>query len=242
LNNLDLHALRSAQGRLANAWHRTRTIILLGPPGAGKGTQAPRIAQQYGLKHLSTGDMLRDNVQRDTDLAKKAAPLIKRGELVPDDMMLCMIQERIAQPDCKAGFILDGFPRTIGQARGLESIGCSYKSTRTTVLNFVVRPESLVRRLMNRRICKAHGHIYNLLDRPPLRSGFCDLDGSELMQREDDAESVVRERIYLYEQHTRPLIAYYSAKGILHEVRAVCDPDAVTADIFKCLNPKSTAR
>ena len=181
--------------------------------------------------------MLRDNVQRGTELAKQAEPLIKRGELVPDSIMLGMVKERIALPDCKKGFILDGFPRTIGQARGLEQSGSSYKSRATTVLNFIVKPDLLVQRVMNRRICKAHGHIYNLVDRPPIHAGVCDADNSELIQREDDTETVVRERIQLYERHTRPLIDYYLRQGLLHEVEAVSDPDAVTANIFKFLNP-----
>lgn len=180
--------------------------------------------------------MLRDNVNRGTDLAKQAAPLISRGELVPDSIMLGMVQERIAQSDCRNGFILDGFPRTIGQARGLEQISSVYKSRATTVLNFVVQPALLVRRVMNRRICKKSGHIYNLVEHPPTHSGVCDVDGSELIQREDDREAVVRERIHLYEQHTRPLVDYYSAQGLLQEVEAICDPDAVTASIVKILS------
>jgi adenylate kinase len=238
LNSLDFLNLRSAQGRFETPWYQARTVILLGPPGAGKGTQAQRIAGQYGLKHLSTGDMLRDNLHRETELAKKARPLINRGELVPDDIVLGMVQERIAQPDCKNGFILDGFPRTLRQAHGLEEICSPYKSRATTVLNFVVQPELLVRRLMNRRICKKSGHIYNLIDHPPIHHGICDIDGSELEQRSDDTEAVVRERIYLYEHHTRPLIDYYSAQGLLHEVEAMCDPDAVTGNILKVLNRK----
>jgi adenylate kinase len=236
LNSLDFQNLRSAQGRLGTPWYQARTVILLGPPGAGKGTQAQRIASQCGLKHLSTGDMLRDNIDRGTDLAEKARPLINRGELVPDDIVLGMVRERISQPDCKNGFILDGFPRTLRQARGLEGISSPYKSRATTVLNFAVRPELLVRRLVNRRICKKSGHIYNLIDHPPIHAGICDLDDSELLQRPDDAEGVVRERIHMYEHHTRPLIDYYSAQGLLHEVECMCDPDAVTANILKVLS------
>lgn len=180
--------------------------------------------------------MLRDNIHRDTELAKKSQPLINRGELVPDDIVLGMVQERIAQPDCKKGFILDGFPRTLRQARGLDEICRPYKSEATTVLNFVVKPELLVSRLINRRICKKCGHIYNLIEHPPAHSGICDMDGSELLQRADDTEDVVRERIYAYEHHTRPLIDYYSARGLLHEVEGMSDPDAVTENILKVLN------
>jgi adenylate kinase len=236
LDSLDFQNTRSAQGRFANPWYHSRTIILLGPPGAGKGTQAPRIAQQYGLKHLSTGDMLRDNMSRGTTLAKNVAPLIKRGELVPDDVMLSMVRERISQPDCQGGFILDGFPRTIPQAKGLELLNSPCKSRVTTVLNLVVKPELLVRRVVNRRICRQSSHIYNLIEQPPTHPGVCDIDGSDLIQREDDKEAIVRERIGLYEHHTRPLVDYYSAQGLLHQVEAICDPDIVTADILKVLN------
>ncbi len=217
-------------------------VILLGPPGAGKGTQAQRIARHYGLQHLSTGDMLRDNLQRDTDLARKAKPLINRGELVPDNIVLGMVQERMAQSDRENGFILDGFPRTLAQAVGLEGICHLYKSRSTTVLNVAVQPDLVVRRLTNRRICKMRGHIYNLVDRSPIHPGICDADGSELMQRPDDTEDVIRERIHAYERHTRPLIDYYSAQGLLYEVDGVGDPDAVMTDIKKVLDREDPAK
>jgi adenylate kinase len=236
LNGLDFHNQKSVQDGLGTLWNCVRMVILLGPPGAGKGTQAQRIAGQFGLQHLSTGDMLRDNVHRDTELARKAKPLINRGELVPDDIVLGMVQDRIARSNCENGFILDGFPRTLPQARGLEGICHLYKSRSTTVLNMVVQPELLVRRLTNRRICKMSGHIYSLVDRPPIHPGICDVDGSELMQRPDDTEAVIRERIYAYECHTRPLIDYYSARGVLHEVQGVGDPDAVMTSIMNVLD------
>ena len=236
MNGLDFQNLRSAQGRFGTPWYQPRTVILLGPPGAGKGTQAQRIAVQFGLKHVSTGEMLRDNVHRDTELAKKAVPFINRGELVPDDLVLAMVQDRISQPDCQNGFLLDGFPRTLRQARGLEEICGPYKLRATTVLNFVVQPDLLVRRLANRRICKKSGHIYNLVDCPPVHPGICDVDGSELMQRSDDAEVVVRERIDTYKHHTRPLIDYYTARGLLYEVEGMCDPDSVTERITRILS------
>jgi adenylate kinase len=217
-------------------------VILLGPPGAGKGTQAKRIAGRYGLQHLSTGDMLRDNVRRDTELARKAKPQINRGELVPDEIVLGMVQERIAQSDCENGFILDGFPRTMAQARGLEGICRLYSSRSTTVLNVAVQPDLVVRRLTNRRICKMSGHIYNLADRAPIHPGICDADGSELMQRPDDTETVIRERIQTYERHTRPLIDYYSAQGLLHHVDGVGEPDAVMANIVKLLDREDPTR
>ncbi|MBZ5660683.1 MAG: adenylate kinase [Acidobacteriia bacterium] len=217
-------------------------VILLGPPGAGKGTQAQRIAGQFGLQHLSTGDMLRDNIRRNTELANKAKPIIERGELVPDQIILGMVQDCIAQSNCGNGFILDGFPRTLPQARGLEGIIRYYKSRSTTVVNIAVQPEFLIRRLTNRRICKMHGHIYSLVDRPPIHEGICDVDGSELIQRPDDNEAVIRERIHTYECHTRPLIDYYSARGLLREVQGVGEPDAVMANIMKILDKDAPAK
>jgi adenylate kinase len=242
LNGLDFHNRRSAQVRPGTPWNCARLVILLGPPGAGKGTQAQRIAKQYGLPHLSTGDMLRDNIRRDTELARKAKPLIDRGELVPDNIVLGMVQERIAQSDCVNGFILDGFPRTLAQARALEGICRHYRSRSTSVLNVAVRPELLVRRLTNRRICKKSGHIYNLVERSPIHPGICDADGSELVQRPDDTEPVIRERIQMYERHTRPLIDFYSAQGLLHQVEGVGDPDTVTANIAQVLDKEDPAK
>lgn len=210
-------------------------VILLGPPGAGKGTQAQRIAAGFGLQHLSTGDMLRDNLARDTELGREARPIMERGELVPDHIVLRMVQDRIAQADCQKGFILDGFPRTLPQARGLERICRRYRSASTTVLNLAVQPEVLARRLANRRICRAKGHIYNLTDRPPARAGFCDVDDSELMQRPDDRESVVRERLQTYECSTRPLVDFYASRGLLVPVNGEGAADDVTANLTRVL-------
>ena len=217
-------------------------VILLGPPGAGKGTQAQRIAGQYGLQHLSTGDMLRDNIHRDTGFARKAKLLIDRGSLVSDDIVLGMVQDRIAQSDCENGFILDGFPRTLPQARGLEGICRRYKSKSITALKMLIEPELLINRLTNRRICKRSGHIYSLVDRPPVQPGICDVDGSELMQRPDDTEAVIRERIRTYECHIHPVVDYYSSQGLLYEVDGLGDPDAVMANIMKVLDADEPAK
>lgn len=242
MNGLDFHNQRSAQERLGAFWYCARMVILLGPPGAGKGTQAQRIAGQYGLQHLSTGDMLRDNVHRDTELARKAKPFINRGELVPDDIVLGMVQDRIALSNCENGFILDGFPRTLPQAQGLEGICRLYKPRSTSVLNMIVQPEVLIRRLKNRRICKMSGHIYSLADRPPIRPGICDIDGSALMQRPDDTEAVIRERIHTYERHARPLIDYYSARGLLYEVEGMGGPETVMENIMRVLGRKDPTK
>ncbi len=211
-------------------------VILLGPPGAGKGTQAQRIAERYHLPHLSTGDMFRDHIRRETELGRRAKPLMERGELVPDDLVLSMVEDRIAQPDCRNGFVFDGFPRTLAQADDLERICRKHKFGRTFVVHMVVQPEKLMRRLTGRRICKTGGHIYNIYDRPPKHEGVCDLDGSELIHRPDDTEGVISERLHAYEKQTRPLVEYYTVRKELSSVDAMANADEVTASIAKILD------
>jgi adenylate kinase len=211
-------------------------VILLGPPGAGKGTQAQRIACRYRLPHLSTGDMFRDHILRDTSLGRLAKPLMARGELVPDEIVLGMVEDRIAQPDCDNGFVFDGFPRTLAQAEDLERICREHRYGFTIVLHMVVDSGLLVRRLTGRRICKAGGHIYNVYDRPPKHDGICDTDGSELIHRQDDTEGVISERLAAYERQTRPLVDYYKAQGLLSPIDAMANADAVTASIEKILD------
>jgi len=229
----DVTAERGALGVLQGLG---RAVILLGPPGAGKGTQAQRIAQRYNLPHLSTGDMFRDNIQRGTELGKKAKPLMERGELVPDEIVLGMVEDRINQPDCASGFVFDGFPRTLQQADDLERICREHQLRCTAVLHMVVDPALLMRRLTGRRICKADGHIYNVYDRPPRREGICDVDGSELIHRPDDSEGVIGERLAAYDRQTRPLVEYYTKRGLLSPVDAMANADAVTEAISKILD------
>ncbi len=226
----------TADPNVAGSDELRRAVILLGPPGAGKGTQAQRIARRYGLPHLSTGDMFRDNIQRDTELGRKAKPLMERGELVPDEIVLGMVEDRISQVDCHNGFVFDGFPRTLSQAEDLDRICRRHNFGFTVVLHMVVDQDLLMRRLMGRRICKAGGHIYNVYDRPPKRDAICDEDGSELIHRPDDTESVIRERLAAYEKQTHPLVAYYKGHGLLSPVDAMADADAVTAGIMKVLD------
>jgi len=221
-------------GRVSSRLHRA--VILLGPPGAGKGTQAQRIAQRYRLPHLSTGDMLRDHIQRGTELGRKAKPVMERGELVPDEIVLGMVEDRISQPDCDNGFVFDGFPRTQAQAEDLERICRQHKFGYTIVLHMVVDPDLLMRRLTGRRICKKGGHIYNIYDRPPKTVGICDEDGSELMHRPDDTEPVILGRLGAYERETKPLVDYYKGQGLLIAVDAMANADDVTASIAKTLD------
>jgi adenylate kinase len=213
-----------------------RAVILLGPPGAGKGTQAQRIAQRYRLPHLSTGDMFRDNISRDTALGRKAKPLMERGELVPDEIVLGMVADRISQPDCAKGFVFDGFPRTLQQADDLERICRQYQLGCTIVLHMVVNPDLLMRRLTGRRICKGGGHIYNVYERPPKQEGICDLDGSELIHRPDDSEGVIGERLAAYDRQTQPLVEYYTLRGLLSPIDAMADADTVTGSIVRILD------
>jgi len=213
-----------------------RAVILLGPPGAGKGTQAQRIAQRYHLPHLSTGDMFRDHIRRETELGRQAKPLLERGELVPDEIVVGMVADRINQPDCANGFVFDGFPRTLQQAGELENICKQHHLGCTIVLHMVVNPALLMRRLTGRRICKAGGHIYNVYERPPKREGICDVDGSELIHRPDDSEGVISERLAAYDRQTQPLVKYYSVRGLLTPVDAMADADSVTESIAGILD------
>ena len=229
----DVTADRGAVGVLQGLG---RAVILLGPPGAGKGTQAQRIAQRYQLPHLSTGDMFRDNIQRETELGRKAKPLMERGELVPDEIVLGMVEDRIDQPDCAKGFVFDGFPRTLRQADDLERICKQHKLRCTIVLHMVVNPDLLMRRLTGRRICKADGHIYNIYERPPKREGICDVDGSELIHRPDDSEGVIGERLSAYDRQTQPLVEYYTLQGLLSPVDAMAAADMVTESIAGILD------
>ena len=225
---------RNSAGHVSSGLRRA--VILLGPPGAGKGTQAQRISQRYRLPHLSTGDMLRDHIRLGTALGQKAKPLMERGELVPDEIVLGMVEDRISQPDCDNGFVFDGFPRTGAQAEDLERICRQHKFGYTIVLHMVVDPDLLMRRLTGRRICKQGGHIYNIYDRPPKIAGICDQDGSELIHRPDDTEPVIRGRLCAFETQTQPLVNYYKGQGLLIEVDAMADADAVTVSIEKTLD------
>jgi adenylate kinase len=197
-----------------------RAVIFLGPPGAGKGTQAKELAARFQVPHLSTGDMLRENIARGTPLGLKAKPIMARGELVPDSLVLKMVAERIEQPDAAHGFVFDGFPRTVAQAQYLGSLLRQNGYKPPTVVHFAVDPSLLLRRITGRRMCKVGGEIYNIYERPPRNDLRCDNDGGELEQRPDDREEIVAPRLQAYEKQTAPLVAYYRRLGRLHDVDA----------------------
>src|SRR5713226_9718536 len=166
--------------------HLDRAVIFLGPPGAGKGTQAKELAKKYGVPHLSTGDMLRENIAKGTPLGEKAKPIMARGELVPDSLVLKMVAQRIEQPDCSHGFVFDGFPRTVAQAQFLSVLLRQHGFRPALVVYFALDPTLVLRRITGRRMCKVGGEIYNIYERPPKVEGRCDNDGGELEQRQDD--------------------------------------------------------
>ncbi len=187
----------------------TRYIVLLGPPGAGKGTQADLIAEKFGLVHVSTGDLFRENLKKQTDLGKLAQTFMSRGALVPDDVTIAMVRERLSRPDCKKGALLDGFPRTPSQADALAEMLKEFDSRVNLVPYISVPPAMLIERLSGRWTCKSAGHIFHEKYNPPRMPGVCDLDGSELYQREDDKPETVENRIKVYNDQTTPLIDYY---------------------------------
>ncbi|HKI12478.1 MAG TPA: adenylate kinase [Candidatus Acidoferrum sp.] len=212
-----------------------RAVIFLGPPGSGKGTQAKELAKAYGIPHLSTGDMLREHVSKGTTLGLKAKPIMARGELVPDSLVLKMVAERIERPDCSHGFVFDGFPRTVTQAKYLGELLKQHGLKQPHVLHMVIGSSVLMRRLTGRRTCKVGGEIYNIYERPPKVEGICDNDGGELFQRPDDREEVIRERLQAYEKQTAPLVQYYRRLGFLQDIDADKSFEEVKQKMFESL-------
>ena len=222
-------------GGSAQAKKLRRALIFLGPPGAGKGTQAKEIAQMYGLPHLSTGDMFRDHVTRGSELGRRAKPIMDAGQLVPDDIVLGMVEERISQPDCAGGFVFDGFPRTIAQAEKLGKILERTKFGSPVVLLLEAEPEELVRRMGSRLACAKCGTTYNLTVQPPRETGKCDRCGGPLAQRADDREEVVRERLAVYERQTKPLVDFYRKRGELNELDGTKPVETVRRELMDVL-------
>jgi adenylate kinase len=210
-------------------------IVMLGPPGVGKGTQAKILAEKTGLVHVSSGDLFRENIKNQTELGQLAQSIIKKGELVPDDVTIAMIRERLSRPDCKAGAILDGFPRTPPQADALKQMLVEFDGD-VDYVPFVNADEKvLVERLSGRRTCRAHGHIFHATFNPPQEEGICDLDGSELYQRDDDKAETVARRIQVYMDQTSPLISYYRECCKLVEINGAQPIEKVTAALIKAL-------
>ncbi|MGA8313872.1 MAG: adenylate kinase [Terriglobales bacterium] len=217
-------------------------VILLGSPGAGKGTQAKQIVEHYRIPQISTGDLLRENVQRGTPLGLAAKDVMARGELVPDDLVYDMVAQRLRQADCERGFILDGFPRNPAQAGWLDAFlehEFFDNAQRGTCLPIVIRINvdynKLLRRITGRRSCPVCGRIYNVYSQPPRVADRCDVDGSTLVTREDDREEIIRERLAAYEQQTKPVAEYYERKGRLVSVDGDLPIDQVTEQIFQVI-------
>ncbi|MCX6064610.1 MAG: adenylate kinase [Chloroflexi bacterium] len=210
-------------------------IVLLGPPGAGKGTQAEILAERFGLPHISSGDIFRENIKKDTELGKQAQIFMSRGELVPDDLTVAMIRERFSRSDCVRGAILDGFPRTPTQADALEEMLKGFGGRVDLVPFITAPPEALVERLAGRWTCRAHGHIFHVRFNPPKDQGICDIDGSPLFQRDDDKAETVIHRIEIYRSQTAPLIDYYRQRGVLAEIDGFAPIEEVAAHLMSAL-------
>jgi len=219
-----------------------RAVIFLGPPGAGKGTQAKMLAARYAVPHLSTGDMLREHVSKQTALGAEAKPIMERGELVPDSLVLKMVAERIERPDCTHGFVFDGFPRTVAQAQYLGEMLKQHGFRRPFVIHLLIDQALLLRRLTGRRTCKVGGEIYNIYELPPKIDGRCDSDGGELVQRPDDRQEIVAPRLQAYEKQTAPLVKYYRRLGLLHDVDAAKSVEEVSQQVQRSVQQTRGAR
>ena len=213
-------------------------LVFLGPLGAGKGTQAQLLQEREGIPQISTGDMLRQAMVEGTELGRKAKAYVDRGELVPDDVMIGLIEERLRQPDTRRGFVLDGFPRTLPQAEALDRFLKAQGRTLDAVVYFKVSDETIIRRLSGRRVCRKAAHIFHLDSNPPRAPGRCDFDGSELFQREDDKEDTVRHRLEVYHRQTEPLVEFYRSRGILEAIDAEADIDVVYERLRRILSAR----
>ena len=209
--------------------------ILLGPPGAGKGTQAAKIVEKYGVPHISTGDIFRENIKKGTELGKKAQEYMNRGELDPDDLVIEIATTRLLEDDCRNGFLLDGFPRTVYQAEKLDEFLAARDSKIDKVLDIAVEKDELIARLTGRRVCKACGASFHVVNIPPKKEGVCDFCGGELIQRADDNLETVTNRIDVYEAQTMPLVEYYEKAGNLVHIDGSTGLENVFADIVSAL-------
>jgi adenylate kinase len=214
---------------------KAKAVVILGAPGAGKGTQARGIAGCVGIPHISTGDILRDAVNKGTPLGLAAQKEMEAGRLVPDKVVCGLVKERLQQPDSQSGFILDGFPRTLGQARYLDRLLRPDNGTDLVVLNVRVDPDLLVKRLTGRRTCPVCGQIYNVYFNPPRQEGICDRECARLIHRSDDNEETIRQRFVAYENETKPLIQYYRRRNLLHDVDGDGVPETITRQLCEFL-------
>jgi len=211
-------------------------LIFMGPPGAGKGTQAARVAAEHGLAHVATGDMLRAAVRDGTELGLRAKEIMARGDLVPDDVIIGMIRERLAEDDTRAGFVLDGFPRTLAQAEALDEMLSGLGRGIAAVPVFELGLEELVARLSGRRVCRAAEHVYHIVTKPPKVDGVCDIDGSELYQRDDDREDVIRNRYQVqWVDAAGAVLDHYESKGLVVFIDAAGSRDDVAAELDEML-------
>ncbi|WP_068505592.1 adenylate kinase [Paenibacillus kribbensis] len=210
-------------------------ILIMGPPGAGKGTQADVIVKEFGIPHISTGDAFRLAMKQGTPIGIKAKEYIDKGELVPDDVTIGIVEERLQQPDCKKGFLLDGFPRTLAQAEALDQILGRLDTKLDDVINLKVDRDNLLARITGRRVCKSCGTSYHVVFNPPKVEGICDKDGGELYQRPDDNEDSVRTRLDEYSNKTAPLLTFYENQNLLRHIDGEQDIDVVSQNIVSLL-------
>jgi adenylate kinase len=211
---------------------KAQALIFLGAPGAGKGTQAREVSKEFDIPQISTGDMLRDAVKQGTALGLEAKKRMEAGELVPDEVVCGIVEERVAQPDCARGFILDGFPRTLAQAQFVDAMLERKGRGNPLAVNIRVDEDVLLKRLTGRRTCSACGEIYNVYFNPPKKEGVCDKEGGKLLQRADDNEATIRQRLVAYNNQTSPLIDYYRKKNLLHEVNGNLEPDQISKNLI----------
>ncbi|RMG65493.1 MAG: adenylate kinase [Calditrichaeota bacterium] len=206
-------------------------ILLLGPPGVGKGTQAKILMKKYNIPQIATGDILRAEVASGSQLGQQVKAIMARGELVSDDIMLQIIEKRLRQPDAQRGFILDGFPRTIPQAQALDRLLAKMNNVILKVIEISAPDEEIIKRITNRRVCERCGKVYNLITNPPPADGRCEVCGGRIIQRPDDTEETVRHRIAVYREKTYPLVAYYRQKGHFHQVNGAQSIEKVAEEI-----------
>jgi len=209
--------------------------VLLGPPGSGKGTVANILIETYNIPHITTGDLLREEVAKGTEIGKFAKPYMDRGELVPDEVVTRMVEGRLSRSDCEKGFILDGYPRNPAQAKSLDEILRQLNMSLDCILNIVVPDDELIRRLTTRRICSNCGAIYNTLTKPPKKEEICDLCGGKVIQRDDDKEEVIRNRLEVYKKQAKPIIELYRKRGLVRNLKGDVGLQALPAEVKKMM-------